>query len=579
MIFACADCTIGITLPPALRDDPILSNLGNSDQKSDRHINLDILVEDDGTFAIKFGSHKIESGFKRGALLRHVLTLLDETFGINTLNASAIAMHGRAALFVGYGKSSIAAWLIEKGFTYVTDQKISLGEKLCGLAGPLQFPTDGAQHLAALPDFGSAPMAKLGDNFYIAPKPEWHTPQPVNSGVVVFLNYIEGAKLHLEKINAPEAIALLRDNQTGIDDAALTRLAHHTPTITLTYSNFEQLDGVLDHLLRLALGNTMSPLAFDKFVSFMPQAPVPLVTKFPIPARSDRVINCKLTIGMATYDDYDGVYFSIQSIRLFHPEILDDVEFVIIDNHPDGPCAEELKKLESAIPNLRYIPVNDVVGTTIKERVFTEANGEFVLCMDCHVMFAPGSLKRLLDYFIANPNTIDLHHGPMVSDDLKTLTTQWKTDKWSSGMLGKWHTDPRGLSADNPPFEIEAHGMGIFACRKAIWPSFNADFRGFGGEEVYMHGKFRARGGKILCLPFLIWLHRFGRPMGIKYPNNWEDRIRNALIGFDELGWDTTDMIAHFQELLGKDIADKAIADVYAERGWPPKLAISTAIS
>jgi hypothetical protein len=26
-----------------------------------------------------------------------------------------------------------------------------------------------------------------------------------------------------------------------------------------------------------------------------------------------------LSIGMATYDDYDGVYFSVQAIRLYHP--------------------------------------------------------------------------------------------------------------------------------------------------------------------------------------------------------------------------------------------------------------------
>src|SRR5262249_17348834 len=64
----------------------------------------------------------------------------------------------------------------------------------------------------------------------------------------------------------------------------------------------------------------------------------------------------KLTIGMATYDDYDGVYFTLQSIRLHHPEILTDAEFVIIDNNPDGPCADALKDLGNWIPNYRYIP-------------------------------------------------------------------------------------------------------------------------------------------------------------------------------------------------------------------------------
>jgi hypothetical protein len=36
--------------------------------------------------------------------------------------------------------------------------------------------------------------------------------------------------------------------------------------------------------------------------------------------RYDIKMNNKLlTIGMATYDDYDGVYFTLQSLRMYHP--------------------------------------------------------------------------------------------------------------------------------------------------------------------------------------------------------------------------------------------------------------------
>ena len=93
-------------------------------------------------------------------------------------------------------------------------------------------------------------------------------------------------------------------------------------------------------------------------------------------------------------------------------------------------------------------------------------------------------------------------------------------------------------------------GLGLFACRKAAWPAFNDRFRGFGGEEGYIHGKFRAAGGKTLCLPYLRWLHRFGRPGGVPYPIRWEDRILNYFAGFNELGWDTEPVKAHFAEKL-----------------------------
>ncbi len=42
----------------------------------------------------------------------------------------------------------------------------------------------------------------------------------------------------------------------------------------------------------------------------------------------------KLTIGLCVYDDFDGVYFTLQSLRLHHSEVLDRLEFVIINNKP-----------------------------------------------------------------------------------------------------------------------------------------------------------------------------------------------------------------------------------------------------
>ena len=38
----------------------------------------------------------------------------------------------------------------------------------------------------------------------------------------------------------------------------------------------------------------------------------------------------ELTIGMATYQDFDGVYFSVQDLRLHHD--LANVEIVVVDN-------------------------------------------------------------------------------------------------------------------------------------------------------------------------------------------------------------------------------------------------------
>jgi hypothetical protein len=74
-------------------------------------------------------------------------------------------------------------------------------------------------------------------------------------------------------------------------------------------------------------------------------------------------------------------------------------------------------------------------------------------------------------------------------------------------------------------------------------------FREFGGEEGYIHEKYKKNGKKTLCLPFLRWMHRFERPNGANYPNNLESRFRNYYIGFKELGLDMTPLLEHFKEV------------------------------
>ena len=103
-------------------------------------------------------------------------------------------------------------------------------------------------------------------------------------------------------------------------------------------------------------------------------------------------------------------------------------------------------------------------------------------------------------------------------------------------------------------------GLGLFACRREAWPGFNPLFRGFGGEEGYIHEKFRRQKGRVLCLPFLRWMHRFGRPHGPRYSNTLEDRLRNYTIGWAELGMDTEQMNDHFRELMGETNFNAALA-------------------
>ena len=111
----------------------------------------------------------------------------------------------------------------------------------------------------------------------------------------------------------------------------------------------------------------------------------------------------KLTIGMAHFDDYHGAYFTIQSLRMYHPEIIKDVEFVVIDNSPHSEHGKMLKgfvegSARKGTAGTKYIPLTDPKGTSpSRNAIFEHATGDFVLVNDCHVMYPAGSIKRLLD--------------------------------------------------------------------------------------------------------------------------------------------------------------------------------------
>jgi len=261
----------------------------------------------------------------------------------------------------------------------------------------------------------------------------------------------------------------------------------------------------------------------------------------------------KLTIGMATHDDYDGVYFSIQSIRMYHPEILKQVEFVIIDNNPDSKHGKAVRDFTNWIKQpIQYLPFTKYNSTCVKNKVFELADTPYVVCIDSHVLLEPGSIKKLIDFYDNGKDEGNLIQGPLVYDDFKNISTHFNL-KWNDYMWGVWGTDNRGIKPENEPFEIQAQGCGLISCRKDSWLGYNKNFRGFGGEEGYIHEKYRKNGKKTLCLPFLRWMHRFGRPNGVTYPNNLKERFKNYLRGFLELEIPTKELEEHFSSIVTVD--------------------------
>lgn len=575
------DQTVEVRCPPSVAEDIAFlyrDSIANAARSGSR-----IVIEEtaDGRFSVCADGDAPVAGLTRGDLPTFVMDavvrgLVKDLRTAVALHAGAVTHNGKVALIAGstgVGKSSLVAWLIGSGFSYLSDEIALLFAEqsaVIGLPRALVLKPGSAEKVLALPAYQGARSVPAGEHVMVRPgfvQPKATTLHPC--GLIVFPRFEAGSELRVESISpAQAALRLVGTNLNARNLAdggfrAITSFARQTPAVTLRYGDFGQLQGTADVLMRFLLDGSLDAAAGRRFLSLLAPAPppteavvapgtaAPAPKTYEIPAPTPRREPRRLTIGMATYDDYDGVYFSVQAVRLYHPEILSEMDFLVIDNHPDGPCAAALKELEHSIPNYRYVPFNSRSGTVVRDCIFAETSSDFVLCMDCHVFIVPGALQRLLHYFEAHLKTRDLLQGPLVYDDLSGISTHFHP-AWREGMYGYWETDERGKDPEGPPFEVPMQGLGVFTCRRTVWPGFNSRFRGFGGEEGYIHEKFRQRGGRTLCLPFLRWMHRFNRPMGLPYANRWDDRVRNYMIGFRELGLPTAELENHYRELLGE---------------------------
>lgn len=252
----------------------------------------------------------------------------------------------------------------------------------------------------------------------------------------------------------------------------------------------------------------------------------------------------RMTVGMATYDDFNGVYFTVQALRLYQD--MQDVELLVVDNFG----CENTKAFVEGWTGGRYILRTDIQGTAApRDLVFREATGDIVMCCDSHVLFPRDVIGRLKRFYDEHPDCDDLLQGPLLYDDGKVISTHLDP-VWREEFYGIWATDPRGEDPEGEPFEIPMQGLGAFVCRRSAWLGFNPAFRGFGGEEGYIHEKFRQAGRRTLCLPWFRWMHRFGRPSGVPYRLTLDDKLRNYLIGHTELGLDLAPVLTHFSTRL-----------------------------
>ena len=265
----------------------------------------------------------------------------------------------------------------------------------------------------------------------------------------------------------------------------------------------------------------------------------------------------RLTIGMATANESTDVWFTLQTLRLYHSDQLPFVELIVVDNSPPTSVHPRITEALCQRVGARFVHAPTPQGTAApRDRIFAEARGDAVLVIDSHVLLWPGAVRRLIDWFHRHPGTLDLIHGPLLDDrilepngDAAIYATRMDPRWGADAMFGVWGRGDEPTDLLAPEFEIPMMGLGLFACRRETWPGFHPEFEEFGGEEGYVHEKIRRAGGRVLCLPFLRWAHhtRDAR-MPLPYAASNAAKFRNYALGDRELGREVERTIAAFQQ-------------------------------
>lgn len=341
----------------------------------------------------------------------------------------------------------------------------------------------------------------------------------------------------------------------------------------------------------------------------------------------------KISFVIPTHCDVQGLWSTIIDYKINHRQHLSYTELVVIDQSADKRDGKVVKDwfpwASKGFHSSKYVPYTESFGSSLaKEKGFQEANGEIVLCVDSHVILWPNSITSLIQFVEDHPESNDLLCGPMIYDDMQTVSTHLD-NVWSSNQWGVWkearvcscgtslevrynvyehawearppcYTQPWKprcwncggdinlttckslLEVIGNPFEVWAQGTGLLASKKSAWPGFPKGVKGFGGEEVIIHMKYRQKGDKVLCLPELKWTHRFIRANPPEYNLDKWYQVRNYVLGFRELGMSLDPIYDHFisqkhAEPLAvhlstvhgirfdtlKDKSDKQLADVH----------------
>lgn len=169
------------------------------------------------------------------------------------------------------------------------------------------------------------------------------------------------------------------------------------------------------------------------------------------------------------HSTYDAIHSTLQSIRLYHSEILNDIEIIVLDSHPMDSDGDQLKL--SLLSNdicgipVRYIANNKSRGTSEKQMILDYVSTPYFLYMEPGTLMVQGSIAKLIKYFDSN---MDGGFGILqgVEFDFRLQNYITHTDfVWHNGSYGIDAQDSKIELSSDTAFLVDGARLNVFACR------------------------------------------------------------------------------------------------------------------
>jgi hypothetical protein len=278
------DQAVEIRLPPCLASD--LDGLfPASVLRPTTACNVVTVHESEDGFTVESTGRKPAVNVGRDEVPVHIVEEVTRSLivGLDSaiaLHAAVVGHDGTSILIpglTGSGKTSVAAWLIESGFEYVTDELAVLtpGGTILGFPRPLVIKSGAAQRAQDFAVFKQSVKRKCGSRLLALPPDAMIDSSPQEVSLILFPRYELGANVAIEWLTPAEAALRLtacnlnaRNLENGGFDA-VTALCRKSPAIAARYENFAHLKGTLDVIIRCAVDNRFTPAELGQFLAAM----------------------------------------------------------------------------------------------------------------------------------------------------------------------------------------------------------------------------------------------------------------------------------------------------------------------